>query len=365
MKVATSAVIVGLLAMLRGTGSAAPHEKVTIDWDQSTLTLVAERAAYARIIRLQSGDLLCCYQRDGQSRVKRSRDEGRTWGREVVATDYSHGTAANPELLQKKNGEVLLFFNERPRSEGKPHAISMVVSKDEGRTWGESRRLFSAGNDRRTGCWEPAAVQYPDGEVQVFFANEAPYPHSNEQQISMISSRDFSKGHPVSFRAGARDGMPVPLLLKDGKTAVIAIEDSTLNGKMKPVILRSSVAERWTQGVILADSPRRRRVLKKPLPKEVYAGAPYICQMASGITLLSVQSDEGREEPQMVVYVGDDQAREFTNRSVPFSLEKRDSGMWNSLFAKNADTVTAVSGTRIKGTRGIWIIDGKTRPVGE
>jgi hypothetical protein len=344
---------------------AVEYGDFSITWDRSTLTLVSERAVYARITRLQSGDLLCCYQRDGQSRVKRSPDEGRTWGGEGVVTDYPHGMAANPELLQKKNGDVLLLYNERPRGGDKPYAISMVISTDEGRSWGESRRLFTAGIDRRTGCWEPAAVQYPDGEVQVFFANEAPYPHSNEQQISMISSRDLSKVHTVSCRVRARDGMPVPLLLKDGTTAVIAIEDSNLNGKMKPVILQSNVAQRWTQGVVTAESPRRRRALQKPLPADVYAGAPYICQLSSGITLLSVQSDEGRREPQMVVYVGDEKARRFTNRSVPFPLAGDRSGLWNSLFAKDADTVTAVSGTTIKGKRGIWIIDGKVKGLEE
>jgi hypothetical protein len=353
--------VVLLLAATTAATAGHPHEQLTVEWDRSTLTLVAERAAYARIIRLQSGEFLCCYQRRGQSCVKRSRDRGRSWGDEVVATAYPHGIAANPELLQKKNGELLLLFNERPWNSEHPYAISVAVSTDEGRTWGRSRRLFTAGTDRRTGCWEPAAVQYPDGEIQVFFANEAPYPETSEQQISMISSRDFSEVRPVSFRPGARDGMPVPLLLGDRRTAVIAIEDSGLNGKMKPVILQSSVGRRWTRGVVGAASPRRRRALARPLPASVYAGAPYLCQLESGITLLSVQSDEGRREPQMVVYVGDEQARCFTNRSVPFPLGGDDSGLWNSLFAKDGETVTAVSGTRIRGTSGIWTIDGKVK----
>ena len=55
--------------------------------------------------------------------------------------------------------------------------------------------------------------QLPNGEVQVYFANEGPYTHSNEQEISMMTSVDNGKtwgGYKtVCFRAGSRDGMPV------------------------------------------------------------------------------------------------------------------------------------------------------------
>lgn len=342
--------------LLLGLGSAAlaaPH----VEWDASALRLVVENAAYARIIRLQSGEMLCCYQRQGQSCVKRSNDEGNSWGEEKAVTSYPHGAAANPELIQLKNGRVILCYNERPKTAGHPYAIVLVSSKDEGWTWGVPQRIFTD-DIHENGCWEPAALQYPDGGVQIFFANEAPYTTSNEQEISMISLSDTSKVWKISFRPKARDGMPVPCLLNDGKTAVIAIEDNGLNGKMKPVILSSDIKQRWKGRSIGPKSPRRWTALKEPLPAEVYAGAPYICQMPMGATVLSVQSDEGRKEPQMVVYVGDEQARNFTNKSIPFELEENVSGLWNSLFVKSSNTVTAVSGTTQNGVRGIWTIDG-------
>ena len=83
------------------------------------------------------------------------------------------------------------------------------------------------------------------------------------------------------------------------------------------------------------------------------------------LSFLSVQSTEGRGEPhdhtnsRMVVYVGDTSARSFTNRTVPFQALTDSRGLWNSLFVKDADTVTAISSTTIHGDRGLWAIDGQ------
>ncbi len=342
--------------------SAVDQERARIEWDPSTLRLVSENASYARIIRLRSGDLLCGYERAGQSRVKRSTDNGAGWGAEVTVTDYQYGTASNTELRQLCDGRVLLCYNERPRVEGHAYAIMMVISEDEGRTWGEARRLFTAGLTRDDGCWEPVALQYPDGEVQIFFANEKPYTETNEQEISMLSIRNPEKVQTVSFRAGARDGMPVPCLLNDGKTVVIAIEDSQWNdepGRMKPVILYSSIRKRWKGSTIRSGSGSRRYALKDKLPADVYLGAPYIVQMPTGITLLSAQLENVSGVQQMMVYLGDEKACDFVNGSKPFSMARTASSMWNSLFVKDDYTVTAVSGTSIDGTHGIWTIDGK------
>ena len=341
---------------------AVDHERAHIAWDPATLRLVSEHSGYARIIRLRSGELLCGYERARQSCVKRSADNGNSWDSEVTVTDYQYGSASNTELLQLRDGRVLLCYNERPKVEGHPYTIMTTVSEDEGRTWSEPQCLYTAGETWEDGCWEPVALQYPDGEVQIFFANEAPYTETNEQEISMISTRDPKKVYTVSFRANARDGMSVPCLLNDGKTVVIAIEDSRWNdepGRMKPVILTSSVRSRWTGSTVSADSSRRHYALKEPLPADTYLGAPYIVQMPTGITVLSAQLENQYGVQQMMVYLGDEKAGDFVNGSKPFLLSRAAPGMWNSLFVKDENTVTAVSQTKIDGTNGIWIIDGK------
>lgn len=78
------------------------------------------------------------------------------------------------------------------------------------------RTLCQAGHEFANGCWEPSAVLLPSGEIQLFFANEGPYTHSDEQEISLLRSYDngYSWSHhpeTVSFRSGRRDGMPALL----------------------------------------------------------------------------------------------------------------------------------------------------------
>jgi hypothetical protein len=60
----------------------------------------------------------------------------------------------------------------------------------------------------------------------------------------------------------------------------------------------------------------------------------------------------------MVVYIGDASAHGFTNSSEPFTVPPNANGLWNSLFIKNAATVTALSTTTIGGVGGVWAIDG-------
>ncbi|QHI68545.1 sialidase family protein [Tichowtungia aerotolerans] len=336
------------------------HRRSTVQWDSSTLRQVTSSGGYARLIRLQGGDLLCCYQSGGKSRVRRSSDGGFTWQSDVVAAELSFGVAANPELLQLSNGDVMLMINERPSDGVHAYAISVCFSQDEGRSWGPLRRIYEAGTTFENGCWEPASVQFPDGEIQIYFANEGPYADSAEQDVSMLSSVDggqtWSDAVTVAFRSGHRDGMPVPLLLQDGQTAVMAIEDNG-NGALKPAVLRTTVDARWSEGVI--DGASERRAFAVDLDLTVYAGAPYLAQLANGVTLLSVQSDEDWSADRMVVYVGNDQAGDFGNRSVPFDLPDNTAGRWNSLFVKDDQTITAVSSVIQDGVQSIWMIDGQ------
>ncbi len=82
-------------------------------------------------------------------------------------------------------------------------------------------------------------------------------------------------------------------------------------------------------------------------------------RLKNGATLLSCQSNEGRDAEQMVVYIGDKNARNFAARSIPFDLPRGVKGQWNSLFAKGESTVTALSSANIEGKFGLWPIDGR------
>jgi len=362
MIVCRKILLAGCFALLMT--SLAGEAATVIRWDQGTLTLVRRGGVYGRMIRLDNGEILCGYSVARKLCVCHSRDNGKTWGHEAVVLAPRVGGATNTELLRLQNGWVMIAYNERPGDQVHPYAIGIRISKDNGRTWSPPQTLYQADVLFENGCWEPAMIQLPDGEVQLFFANENPYRNTNEQEITLLRSHDngqtWTSPETVSIRKGHRDGMPVPLVLTGGKGVAVAIEDNGLNGRFKPVIIHSSLADNWRLPPADGQSPRRWSALVSPLPGKVYAGAPYLRQLPNGETILSCQSTEGgRKEAQMVVYVGDDNARNFAQRSVPFRLPGNAKGLWNSLFVKDANTVTAISSAIIGGIAGVWAIDGK------
>ncbi len=353
-------------AQVPAAPAVVPAKDVRIDWQPSTLRLIQPGGGYGRVARVDEKQVVVIYERSAGIWAKISNNNGDSWGPEIPVAQYQYGTPANPELLILPNGDWLCSFNPRPNNKGaavpQPLAIATCRSTDKGVTWSAPEIIYRAGTTGGEGCWEPRAILGPNNEVQMYFANEAPYKTSAEQEITRMISRDngrtWGAPHRVSFRAGKRDGMPVPVLLRNGKVAM-AIEDNGLSGDFKPVIIDVPDNEKEFVG---ADSPRRWSALTKPLQASTYAGAPYLCQMPDGTTILTAQvnvADDDRRE-RMVVWVGDENAHNFTQMSWPFGdiPDKSSAAYWNSLWVKDARTVTAVTGTKIHGISGLWSIDG-------
>jgi hypothetical protein len=165
--------------------------------------------------------------------------------------------------------------------------------------------------------------------------------------------------------------MPVPLLLNSGSGMVLAIEDNGWDAVFKPSIVAGGGDNFGDQAPAATATSSRWPALQISLPASVYAGAPYVRQFVSGETVLAVQSGDGRRVPgsmtfsRMMVYVGDAQARNFGSPTEPFAVPPDANGLWNSLFIKNTDTVTAISATTIGGVRGLWAIDGRLTYAGQ
>lgn len=339
-----------------------------IAWEKPVL--VKEGGHYGRIARLDGKTLLAGYDFQRAIHTSTSHDEGKTWGLPVKVAAAPDAYLTNTELLVLQNGNVLCFFDFRPhKGSGLPYSIRMALSKDGGKTWSAPGTLYSASTDFGDGCWEPAAIQLPDGEVQVYFANEGPYQKSSEQEISMMRSHDngrtWSKAETVSFRKGSRDGMPVPVVARNGTAIAVAIEDNGLSGTFKPVIVSTRLAKGcWRDGSVGGDSAFRWSALAKPLPATTYAGAPYLRQLADGRFVLSFQMSASGDmkESRMAVSLGNDRARDFSEPVFPFPDHSGGAQLWNALFIKNARTVTAISETSQNGIRGIWAVDGRLSP---
>lgn len=353
--------VTSLLPMALGAGT---H----IAWDVGTRRLVQPGAGYARMARLADRRLLLTYEQAGKIWVRHGTDHDQTWGEPILVMEIPNATVANAEILVLRNGSLLSLANERPlpTAAGKPSRPFRILvsrSKDAGHSWTPPVAVYSGGDRFTDGCWEPAALQMPSGMIHLYFANETHFPHSNEQEIEVLRSNDggvtWSGAERVCFRARHRDGMPVPLLLADGRTIALAIEDDGLSGAFKPVIVTTS--DEWRSGAVLGDGPRRWSALALPLPETTYAGAPYLCRMADGTIVLSYQESAAGslEASRMVVCIGNQQARAFTARSLPFPDGQPQ--LWNALFAKGPKTVTAISTATIGGRQGIWTVDGTLR----
>ena len=246
--------------------------------------------------------------------------------------------------------------------------IRVQQSHNGGETWSSEKILYKAGSSFEDGCWEPSAVQLPSGEIQLFFSDEAIYTQSNEQNISMLRSSDngatwTQAPQIISFRIGSRDGMPVPLWLKEEKRLLVAIEDPGRKN-FKPYVLRSDKGGEW-KGVLGGNDANRWYALQNPLADSVYAGAPCLRQLITGQTILSYQSTEGRKVNRdnnavMRVAVGDNFGKKIANTTTPFAVAEGYHALWNGLCVLKDDTVIAVTSTNgfSKERSEIWMIKG-------
>jgi hypothetical protein len=353
--------------------SMAPPVK-TIVWDSSTLTRVSAPMAgycgYARMIQLHDRSLLTVYEASGNIVCVHSKDLGRTWSNPVtIATKEDGINMAVPDIIRLRDNSLIACYNPRPfKIDTMRHfEIRIKRSTDGGYTWEGEQTIYRAGHEFANGCWEHSAMQLPSGEIQLFFANEGPYTHSNEQEISLLRSGDngISWSHlpeTVSFRSGKRDGMPVPVLLRNKQEMAVAIEDNA-DGNFKPYIITNTLAQNWRQ-VVKGDGSSRCYALREKIPSEIYAGAPFLRQLKSGETILSYQGTEGRlnkmDFAEMKVVVGDDRATGFSGKSVPFRLPADKCGLWNSICVLDDDAIVALTSTNAFGRNmEVWMIRGR------
>ena len=353
-------------AIMVGCGAT----NLTIQWSEESSHFVT-RGVYARIKKVDNRHALV-YGAGRSVWIRFSDDGCESWGTPIEVARGDGYNYTNSEMLQLQSGKLLFTWNARPLpNTGLPFKIMYSISEDGGESWSKGRDLYIARSEFCDGCWEPAALQLPSGELHIYFANEAPYTASSEQEISLVRSFDegktWSNAERVSFRAGKRDGMPVPIYLPHSKEIAVAIEDNGIRGRFKPVIVRTTTD--WRDGFVSGNDHRREEaILPRCAPDdEVYAGAPYLIRLSEKHTLLSIQSTEGRKGKghkfaNMQVYVGDKNARNFRNRSTPLpNLEENGHALWNSIAQIDDKTVIAVMsvGGVEKGKNGVWTAKGR------
>lgn len=373
-------ILISVVAMLCAScGQADGPQKMDrlsgkrILWDRSTMTRVFTPGNYARMIQLTDGTLAAVAEAQGGTRFARSTDGGETWSAPIIVAERANNISmAVPEILQLRNGNILVTYNPRP---GRPYTpdrkfgIRAKLSSDKGETWSDEIFVYDAQHTFRDGCWEPVQIQLPSGEIQLFFANENDFTESDEQCISMCRSTDgghtWSTPQTISFRSGHRDGMPVPLILEDKGEIILAIEDNGVPGyvKFRPSILRTTIDGSWSDGTIDGDSPRREDPFASPPDTSFNYAAPYIRRLASGEVMLGYQGSEGRPDgenfQQMFVWIGDQSGRNMRYKTAPFALPAEKQGNWNSLSVIDGNVAVALTSSNLM-SRGndIWMIKG-------
>lgn len=355
-------------------------EGIRISWDYTTLIQVSDKNStdyngYARLVQLNDKKLMSTYESGGAILVKTSSDFGSTWSAPItVVSGNASVNMTTPDILQLKDNSILICYNPRPIAGNgtEKFSINTIKSYDGGLTWKENQIVYEASSEFENGCWEPSALQIPSGEIQLFFSNENVYRNSNEQNISLIRSSNngstwSTTPEIVSFRAGKRDGMPSPILLKNQNEIVFSIEDNGVENQFKPYIIRNSIAENWKQTVD-ANSNNRNYALEEVLSNPIYAGAPYLSQISTGEVLMSYQGTENRatndiNNADMKVVIGTNEAKNFNRKSTPFLLSSGKSALWNSIKVLDDDTVVALTTTnQFSNSSQIWMIKGRVVP---
>lgn len=311
-------------------------------------------ADYGRMLRLGGDTLLLAYHGGDVDNtwdniyLRKSFDRGATWGEaEVLMADNrpDYWGFANPEFLEVVSGRIVMAFTGRGRPDDNQHDnIQVMHSDDRGQTW-SSPRIVAYGRS-----WEPAMVQHPNGEILMFYSSEARWwqvADYIEQEILLVRSKNngmsWSMPKSVAYTPGKRDGMPVPLVLKEGKGIVFAIE--SVGHADSPWILHASLSNRFED---LRKVERRLAASKSQIG---FGGGPYLIQLPTGETILSCHDTGGRaigsdwKKNTMYVLIGDSDARNFGELSFPIpDLPVDEGAFFNAVHALDENTVIALAG---------------------
>lgn len=335
-----------------------PYSGSRIFWDMRSQQTLFNDGWYSRMIQLQDGRLLAASESNWSIIISYSDDMGETWSPQETAFTPPPGIRYfDVDLCQLSDGKIIITYNTGfPDFNLMPDGrwgVRLRISEDNGATWSDDIFVYDGETTFDNGTWEPNILEMPSGELHLYVSDEAPYTHSGEQCIQLFKSHDsgytWQGPQSISFRAGARDGMPTAVLL--GDSIVVAIEDNGWPGagSFVPVTVRTTVDECWKDGPVGGSSPMRSQVIDYDWCPQAFGGAPYLRVMKSGETLLSRQSYYKSGDYGVMncyVYVGDSNARGFKAMSQPFpdNLESRISIEVNSISVVGDSMVYALGG---------------------
>ncbi len=339
------------------TSSGVHH---TIRWDRNktlvNLTPENNQVEYPRMCRVDDNTILFAYHGGTgsdhwkNSYIRISHDNGRTWSDPTTifnceGTEYGdkHWRICNPELTRLANGWIILTVVANARQETNYNCkVLASLSKDGGETWGDP---IIVGRGR---TWEPQVIQLPNGELELLVSSEEKWwePKADNILQEIVSARSTDNGQTwtafkrASFKPGARDGMPVAIVMQ-GNKGVLFIEES-VNGGVPPTLQHRSLDGDWeTEDWDGRDDDRRWRTRLNS-----GAGAPYMIQLPTGEIVMSAHTDQTGSvwqtcRPQVVIT--DSTGKNGGSITTPLSgytpLPSGTGAYYNSLFLKDDETI--------------------------
>jgi hypothetical protein len=329
---------------------------------------------YGRIARLHDTDTLLLVYHGGPNNgdwisiyMRKSFDNGDTWQpQETIMNlaDYpgQYWRFCTPEIMVLQNGWVIVAYEANARPDENQSSVQMLISRDSANTW-EPPVVYITGR-----TWEPAMIQLPKGEIELFYSSEEKWwPGSNiYQDIQVIRSTDngmsWSEPEVVAYYPQKRDGMPVPVVLDGNKGVIFAIE--TVNVGTSPYIIHRDMNAPWVLTESnFEDSPHRWYVNGF----SGHGGAPYILQLPTGETVLTVHIYRGgdwRQNNYQQVMIGDNGGKNFEGLANPWgNLPWGEGAINNSLFLKDDSTIVTVTSRKFTdGSGGIYWLEGSIVP---
>jgi len=362
------------------TASALRHEpfdRSRIYWDMSTRCVpLSPPSGYGRMIQLQDGRLMMtggAWSRGVECTF--STDYGKTWSTpQLIIGNTPQWEMCNPDIIQLEDGTLLLGINPRPSqpySEGRPFSIDVMRSTDGGKTWSDMIRVHTASHIGDDGCWEPAFLQLPSGEVHCYFSLELV--GNNDQEIMLSRSFDngatWTKAQRVSYRQGHRDGMPVAILTDNGEI-VVTIEDNGQPGYdgFRATSFRCTLEQNWNNFWVDGNSANRSKLLMNDQDLKYRSAGPYIRKLSTGETVASWMGEKaglencGIDLYHHLVAVGDADARNFKCVNTSFYVPEGGRANWGSINVADDGCVYAIAGAYEGGqTEGNSLIKGTPR----
>lgn len=330
-----------------------------IDWGERKFHRISMpentyQVEYPRMVRAADGTLILTYHGGTSDHwqncyIRRSYDDGVTWTDQQLLYSASgqllgsgYYRICNPQVTLLDNGWLILSVcgNATPETNYNCKVFTSI-SKDNGETWGDPVVVC------RGRTWEPHVVQLPGGELELLVSSEAPWWGKDgwmEQEIVYARSTDYGQTWTTAQRAcylpGARDGMPVPIVLKGNRGVIFSIE--SVGSGLPPSLVYRPLHQEWNSTPWNRTDSDRRWLTNL----NGGGGAPYCVQIPSGELIIMAHTNQAGQvwqtcRPQVVM--ADSEGKNPKYKTVPAgtsgTLNPGEGAYYNSLFMKDDTTV--------------------------